>query len=312
MEVGFQDQSIVGWPNMRISYFREFITLSKYLNFSLAAKHLHMTQPGLSRHIARLEDEVGIKLFTRDTHQVKLTENGEQFLRGITKIVDDYDFLCESVTKGGLKKITIGVPYYGVNKYLSPVMGLFESAHAKVKIDYLPAYPDEIITGLLSMTVDVAVLPMVAFLRVENLAVHDLFNEPIVLMLNRNHPLAKKKGVKFDHLKNENFIFLKGNWGDALFQDLCGFCRQRGFAPPKKAKETDTIEAAALYMKPDTGVMLLPEHLREATISENVKCINITDKDCYLTVSLVHHPDNPNPIIEKFIRHYQKQVGQDK
>jgi DNA-binding transcriptional LysR family regulator len=295
---------------MRISYFREFIILSKYLNFSLAAKHLHMTQPGLSRHISRLENEVGIKLFQRDTHHVKLTENGEQFLSGIKKIIEDYDFLCESVRKGGLGKVTIGVPYYGVNRYLSPVMGSFESAHPKVKIDYLPAYPDEIITGLLSMEVDVAVLPKVDFLSVENLVFHDLFNEPIVLMLNRNHPLAKKNGVKLDSLKTEKFIFLKGNWGDSLFRDLSNFCQQHGIALPQKAKETDTIEAAALYMKPDTGVMLLPEHLREANISENVKCIHITDEDCYLTVSLVHHPDNPNPIIEKFIRHYQKQVGQ--
>jgi DNA-binding transcriptional LysR family regulator len=191
-------------------------------------------------------------------------------------------------------------------------MSLFESAHTQVKIDYLPTYPDEIIAGLLSMKVDIAVLPKVDFLSVENLVFHDLFKEPIVLMLNRNHPLAKKRGVKFNDLKNENFIFLKGDWGDALFHDLCEFCRQRGFTPPQKAEETPTIEAAAFSMKPDTGVMLLPEHLRDANISEDVKCIHINEKDCYLTVSLVHHPENPNPIIDKFIRHYQKQVRRGK
>ena len=270
----------------------------------MAAKQLHMTQPGLSRHISRLENEVGIKLFKRDTHQVKLTEKGEQFSIGIQKILDDYDFLCESVTKGGLKKITIGVPYYGINKYLSHVMNSFESAYANVKIDYLPAYPDEIITGLLSMQVDVAILPKVDFLNFENLVFNDAFYESVVLMLNKRHPLAKKTGVKMAELKNEKFIFLKGNWGDALFEYVCNFCHERGFAPPQKTKEIETIEAAALNMKPDTGVMMLPGHLQQATISGNVKCINILDEDCYLTISLVHHPENPNPIIDKFISYY--------
>lgn len=297
---------------MRISYFKEFIILSKYLNFSLAANHLNMTQPGLSRHISSLENEVGVKLFKRDTHQVKLTEKGEQFSSGIQKIINDYDFLCESVTKGGLKKITIGVPYFGVNKYLSSIMSSFESSHAKVKIDYLPAYPDEIITGLLSMQVDVAVLPKVNFLNSKDLVFTDAFNESVVLMLNRSHPLAIKTGVRIAELKNENFISLRGDFGDALFEDLCDFCRQRGFTPPQKAKETDTIEAAALNMKPDTGIMMLPWHLREANISGNIKCINILDEDCYLTVSLVRHPENQNPIIDQFTSYYLKQVKQDR
>jgi DNA-binding transcriptional LysR family regulator len=289
---------------MRISYFKEFIILSKYLNFSLAANHLNMTQPGLSRHISSLENEVGVKLFKRDTHQVKLTEEGEQFLRGIQKIIDEYDFLCESVTKGGLKKITIGVPYYGVNRYLSHIMSSFESAYANVKIDYLPAYPDEIITGLLSMQVDVAVLPKVDFLNFEKLVFKDAFNEPVVLMLNKSHPLATKTGVKMAELQNEELISLKGNWGDALFGYVCDYCHQRGFASAQKTKETETIEAAALNMKPDTGVMMLPEHLQKANISGNVTCIRILDEDCYLTISLVHHPENQNPIIDTFISYY--------
>lgn len=288
------------------------MVLSKCLNFSFAAKQLNMTQPGLSRHISRLENEVGIKLFKRDTHQVKLTRKGKQFSIGIQKILDDYDFLCESVTKGGLKKITIGVPYYGVNRYLSHVMNSFESAYLNVKIDYLPAYPDEIISGLLSMQVDVAVLPRVDFLNFENLVFNDAFFESVVLMLNKSHPLAKKTGVTIAELKNEKFIFLKGNWGDALFEYVCDFCHEQGFVPPEKTTELETIEAAALNMKPDSGVMMLPGHLQEANISGNVKCINILDENCYLTISLVHHPENQNPIIDTFIRYYLKQFRQEK
>lgn len=289
---------------MRISYFREFIALSKCLNFSLAAKQLNMTQPGLSRHISALENELGIKLFKRDTHLVKLTENGEIFLSGIQKIVDDYDFLCESVATEGLKKIIIGAPYYGVDRYLSHIIGPFKAVNSNVKIDYLTAYPDEVIAGLFSMQVDVAILPRVEFLNSEKLVFSDAFNEPVVLMLNKNHPLGNKTGVHLRELEYENMVFIKGNWGNALFEHTCAFFDQLGLAPLREKKEADSIEAAALNMKPDNGVMLLPEHIKKKNISGNIKFIKILDETCFLKICLVHHPANQNPIIHKFIRYY--------
>jgi DNA-binding transcriptional LysR family regulator len=296
---------------MRISYFREFITLAKVLNFSLAAKQLHMTQPGLSRHISSLENEIGAKLFKRDTHQVILTESGKHFLEGIQRLVDDYDFLCESVKKGGVKKITIGVPYYGVNRYLSTVMSRFKAAYPRVKIDYLPSYPDEIIAALFSLQVDVAVLPRVNFVNCEDLVFHDAFDEPLTLMVNRNHPLAGKDGVRLNELQKVELTGLKGSFGDALYERLCTYCHGSGFDAPPKTNDADTIEAAALNIKPDAHVMILPGHLRESNISENVKWIEVLDEDLYLTISLVHHPDNQNPIIDTFIDYYLKFYASD-
>lgn len=294
---------------MKLSYLKEFIVLSKYLNFSVAAKRLHMTQPGLSRHISGLENEVGVKLFDRDTHGVKLTDKGEHFLRGVQKIIDDYDFLCEAVAKGGMEKITIGVPYYGVRKYLSHVVSSFESANSMAQLNYLPAYPDEIIAGLFSKQVDVAVLPRVDFPHAEDLVFHDAFIEPVVLLVNRNNPLARRTGVHIRDLKNEELITLKGVWGTALFEEWYDFCVQRGFSPSRKTLETRTIEEAALSVKSDKGVMLLPEHLKQVNFSGNVTFIDVFDEDFYLTISLIHHPENRNPIIEKFIRFYLQQYG---
>lgn len=292
---------------MRISYFREFIVLAQYLNFSLAARHLNMTQPGLSRHISRLEDEIGVKLLVRDTHRVKLTESGELFLKGIQKIIEDYDFLCDSVSKGNFNRITIGVPYFGVNKYLSHIVSWFESANPMVKIDYLPAYPDEIIAGLFSRQVDIAVMPKVNFRHSEDLIFHDAFNESLVILLNQDHHLAERTGVHISELKNEKIIVLKGVYGDALFEYWRELCHQRGFSPAGKALETKTIEEAALRMNPQAGVMPLPGHVKKANISKNIKGIDILDEDCYLTVSLIHHPENQNPMTEKFIQYYLNQ-----
>lgn len=292
---------------MRIRYFEEFIVLSKHLNYSLASEELHMTQPGLSRHISAIEDEIGIKLFTRDTHSVKLTEKGKQFLKGIRKIVADYDLLCEQITKTGLKFLSIGVPYFGVSEYLSRIITDFEAAYPDMKLDYLMAYPDEIVDGLFSKKVDVAIFPHLDFKHSDRLTFHDAFKEPLILLLNRNHPLAGKKSLHIRDLKDERFISIKGNYGSAMFEYEYNFCRKSGFEP-NILMATDTVEAAVLKMKSDTGVMLLPRHIKEANISRNIKAVDIADNDCYFNVSLVHHQENQNPTVQKFIEHYLRQV----
>lgn len=291
---------------MRLSYLKELTVLARYLNFSLAAEHLNMTQPGLSRHIAALEKKVGIKIFERDTHKVILTEQGKAFVRGTQKILDDYEFLCESVVKGGLQKITIGFVNFNFERYLSHIMTLFESAYPEVKTSYLPAYPDAILSGLLAKQVDIAILPRINASITKELVFQDVHSESVVLMLNRNHPLATRTGVRIGELEDEKFITLKGQFGDAMFKNWSESFRKHGLLPPKIALKTKTIEEAVLRMKSDAGVMMLPRHLKQASIFDNIKGVDIIDEDCNLKICLVHHRDNKNPMLERFISFYLK------
>lgn len=293
---------------MRICYLRECLTLSNCLNFSLVAKQLNMTQPGLSRHISSLETELGVNLFVRNTHRVRLTEEGERFTTGIQKILEDYDFLCESLKKEGLGQLTVGVPYYGVNRYLSQVVDSFKASHGNVNIDYLPAYPDEIISGLASMTVDVAILPKVDFPKDRSLVIHDAFDEPVVLMMSKTHPLAAEKRISIDTLANQTAITLKGDFGRALFENLCSFLKMEGHPPPQEIQLTDSIESAALNMSTETGIMVLPGHLKNANISGKVAFVDVAEEKCCLRICLVHHSDNKKPVVEKFIDHYLSRI----
>lgn len=54
----------------------EFLMLAHTLNFSRAARTLHISQPALSRHVRGMEAELGVKLLRRDTHSVVLTQAG--------------------------------------------------------------------------------------------------------------------------------------------------------------------------------------------------------------------------------------------
>ncbi len=290
---------------MRISYFKEFIVLSKYLNFSIAADLLNMTQPGLSRHISAIENELGIKLLERDTHNVKLTQNGISFLESAKRIIDEYENLLEKLVDAGSSQLRIGIPYFGIKRYISNLVGGFESAHPNVQLKYLPAYPETIVDALLSKQVDLGILPRINSPNSKRLVFHDAFREHLTVLMHCDHPLASKSSLQLADLRNENFLSIEGYYTGAMLEFQHDFCRRAGFEP-RIVLTAKTIEEAVLNMKSAKGVLMMPGHLNEASISFHIKSVDLAEPQCYFTISLCHHPDNNNPLLEPFIDYYLK------
>ena len=61
---------------MELRVLNYFLVIAREENFTRAAEQLHITQPTLSRQIAGLEQELGVKLFVRSNHPILLTEDG--------------------------------------------------------------------------------------------------------------------------------------------------------------------------------------------------------------------------------------------
>lgn len=74
---------------MRLAQLEYFLAVAERLNFTSAAKALYISQPALSKQIALLEEELGARLFIRNSRKVLLTAAGEQFKRDLTAIRQD-------------------------------------------------------------------------------------------------------------------------------------------------------------------------------------------------------------------------------
>lgn len=79
-----------GDSSMRIEMPREFVLMAKVLNFSAAARKLNLSQSAMSTHVANLEKELGVTLFSRE-RQITLTPAGQLLLDGIQETLDSYD-----------------------------------------------------------------------------------------------------------------------------------------------------------------------------------------------------------------------------
>lgn len=77
---------------MRLRQLRYFLVVARMENITKAAQLIHVSQPALSRSLKELEQEIGVPLFIRNGHSLKLNESGCYFQKQVAqslKLVDD-------------------------------------------------------------------------------------------------------------------------------------------------------------------------------------------------------------------------------
>lgn len=215
---------------MELRVLRYFLTVAREENITKAAELLHISQPAVSRQLAQLEDELGIKLFTRSNHHITLTEEGLMLRRRAQEIIDlaektKRDFRQDAAELIG--EISIGSGELRGFSLLGKVLSEFSVLHPQVRYSLFSGSADQIKEkiengtldmGLLGLPVDLAKYDFMRFPATEEygvlvrtdspltqkkrLAPQDLLNVPLMLperMLVRNE-LASWFGDLYDKL----------------------------------------------------------------------------------------------------------------
>ncbi|MFG3218048.1 LysR substrate-binding domain-containing protein [Streptomyces sp. NPDC048185] len=118
------------------SQLRTFLTVAQTLSFTQAARRLGLRQSTVSQHVRRLEDAAGRQLFTRDTHSVELTEDGEAMLGFARRILEVHDqaaaFFAGTRLRGRLR---FGASEDFVLTRLPEILEGFRQEHPEVDLE---------------------------------------------------------------------------------------------------------------------------------------------------------------------------------
>lgn len=178
---------------MDIAGLRAFIIIAEGGSFSLAAEHLHLTQPAVSKRIAALEAELNVRLFDRLNRTVRLTEAGVLLLpraRRILAEIDDSRRALRNLAGTITGSLILATSHHIGLHRLPPVLRTFAARYPQVQLDM--RFMDSELAGAAVLRGEVELAVMTLPPRTEPpLEALPLWRDPLTAVAARAHPLAE-------------------------------------------------------------------------------------------------------------------------
>ena len=184
------------YPGVELRLYRYVAVLAEELNFTRAALRLHVSQPSLSKQIRELKDYLGVKLFERSKHEVRLTAAGEAFAAEARLTL----FQWKARAAKGQHKGPWSIGYSPLIdlRILPKVRHHLSLAHPAADVRLASAHTSGQADGLMrgKLQAGLLILPI----RDEGLTCEGLYREALLLALPERHPLAAKDAIEITDL----------------------------------------------------------------------------------------------------------------
>ena len=236
---------------MELRHLRYFAVLSETLNFTEAARRVHVTQPTLSHQIKQLEAELGRTLLDRGGRRTRLTRAGELFLPKVLEALDSIDsgtaLLQDADTEleGHIRLATSQT----FNIAIVPrAVSTFKQENPSVRVTVDELTHDEMMDGLRRDHLDLAISyqpPDSSDLRYERLC-----DEELVLITRADHPLAERRRVRMIELHGLDMLLLSPRF---MTRQVLDKAFAAAGTEPRAAIESGTI-ASLLTLVRETGL----------------------------------------------------------
>lgn len=292
---------------MELFALRYALAVADHKSFSLAARACHVGQPALSQQVARLERELNVTLFDRNTHGVSLTEAGHAFVLRAREIVQRADALqAEMAAFSGMRKGTLNL---GIITSLQCInfggmLSAFCGTYPNISVNITQDGTHRLIEGVADRRLDLAFLNRPTTPIPSSLEFRKLGEGHYSLAVPKLHRLANREQVSLTELREEAFIFHQSS---QVAAELCAnACRQAGFEPRIICRSASPT--TGLYMvQGGLGIAFLPS---EEFCNRSIDgVVELTLKEPIVKeVGIAWRRDNTSPLVEAAVRFAEKWV----
>ena len=251
---------------MELRHVRYFLAVAEEKNFTRAAARVGIRQPPLSQQIKDLEAEVGAPLFHRIPQGAELTEAGRALLENVRVIPVQAERAiraAQRAARGQIGSLRVGftnsAPF---NPIVTSTIRSFRRAFPDVDLTLEEANTSPLVVGLREGELDAV------FLRPDegedDLQFRRLSNEPMLVALPANHPVAKSIEIDLIRLKGDPLILTaRGSaWADTVIRA----CRRAGFEPTL-GQPAPQISSVVSLVAAELGFSLVPASMRQLRVT---------------------------------------------
>lgn len=193
--------------NLDVHGLQAFARIAELGSFQKAAQALHLSQSALSRRISKLEADLGVRLLDRTTRRVRLTAVGRDFLPQARRLIEELETSIaglRDMARHGSGQVVLACVPTAALYILPPVIRDYSAKHPDNRIRILDVHANEVLQAVLrgeaefGLTLSGADEP--------DVETEALFDDPFVLACHKDHPLAKRRSVKWADLEQHRVI----------------------------------------------------------------------------------------------------------
>jgi len=247
---------------MNLAELRYIVALARERHFGHAAAACFVSQPTLSVAVKKLEDELGVALFERARHEVRITPAGERVVEQAQRALE----AIESVRQVARSErdqlagpLRIGA-IYTVGPYLFPDL----ISNLRERAPQMPLVVEENYTAVLNDKLkqgDLDVIIISLPFEEPNILTLPLYEEPFVILLPASHPLTRRKTLRSKNLEDETVLMLgAGHCFRDQVIEACPACapRSTGDSRAVYTAEGSSLETIRHMVASGMGLTVLP------------------------------------------------------
>lgn len=211
---------------MDFSQLHYFQAAARHGNLTRAAEELYISQPGLSRYLSRLEEEMGVPLFDRRRGKISLNTYGQLFLANVNLAFDQLERGVDTVRQVYAKDQNLLSVACSIEDFLIDQLKDFSPVCPEISIRQYTGSLAEIEARLLRQNLDLAICAH----PLESAAIcyEQLSRCPYVLICHRDNPLTAFGHIRIAQAKEQTFICENSRLDR---RQLAALCRLAGFEP---------------------------------------------------------------------------------
>lgn len=251
---------------MEFRHLRCFVALADELHFGRAARRLSMTQPPLSLSIRQLEEDVGARLFDRDSRGVRLTAAGHAFrpqAQALLARAEAARHLAREVGEGATGRLRIGFVGSMLFRGLPALLQRFQAEHERLDLVLHELNSQEQIDALVNDALDLG------FIHTDRvpapLRTRPADSERFVACLPASHPAAGRRTVRLELLASDPFVLFAQGASPDYYARIVALCHDAGFHPRVQHEVRHWLSVVAVVAQ-GMGVSIVPAPLERSGI----------------------------------------------
>ncbi|WP_005031812.1 LysR family transcriptional regulator [Holophaga foetida] len=289
---------------MDLERLKYFLAVAECLSFTKAGVRLHLTQAAVSYQVSALEQNLGFKLFKRDTHRVSLTRAGSFLLKEMQEVMAKCEFAIQQARKlesGLIGEITLG--YLGgiEKKFIPTFFKRFTHDHPEVTVHFQGYNIPSLMQAMETGTVDVAFTVTVGIDDLKGFESIKLFSDiPAVLMLP-DHPLAGRSALRVEDLAGLPLVAMAPEVSSAT-SDWLGDLFARHKLRPNVVRTARDPGTLMMLVESGLGLTILTRHVAKLYPNPHLHFVDLVSEDARVDSLVLWKRDNDNPCVPTFLK----------